>query len=408
MVNLDGTLPFPRMKRRQIAAPLGMLLAALMATVATLAAHPAPFSYVDVRVHPSATSAATTAATTSATSATDGEGAALDVTIAAHIFDLAHDLGIDPPDRLLDPAVLSQKSAAIAALMQNRLALDADGQSLTAGPWSAPEIVAGQQLIRLRTRYELAAVPGRIAVAARLFPYDPAHQTFVNVYQRDALASQQILDAGRPRFDYFTESRRGLRAIVSRFVSAGVARLLNGREHVLFLVGLLLLDGSSRQRALIVGAFAAALSVTLSLDAWNVLTPSMRIIGPAMALSVVYVGVDNLMMRGGRDVRVWIALAFGFIHGFGLADAWHGLDRARLRIAWSLYLVQRRRGTRGTAPRRGRAVGAVDGSSATRGRGACDRCGGIGRRGGGRHDLVHRAPFLSRSDLMTRESRRPR
>ena len=97
------------------------------------------------------------------------QAGALDVTVAAHIFDLAHDLGIDPPERLLDPAFVAQKSAAISTLVQNRLALAPDGETLEAGPWSS-EVVAEQQLIRIRARYELTAAPGLLAITARLFP----------------------------------------------------------------------------------------------------------------------------------------------------------------------------------------------------------------------------------------------
>ena len=43
-----------------------------------------PFSYLDVRL----------------------AGSAVDLTLVVHAFDLAHDLGVEPPDRLLDPAVL--------------------------------------------------------------------------------------------------------------------------------------------------------------------------------------------------------------------------------------------------------------------------------------------------------------
>src|ERR1041384_4805121 len=88
----------------------------------------------------------------------------------------------------------------------------------------------------------------------------------------------------------------------------------------IFLAGLLLLGGSVRRLAAIVTSFTIAHSVTLSLAALNILTPPARIIEPAIALSIVYVGADNLLAQGGRDVRAWIAFAFGFIHGFGFAS----------------------------------------------------------------------------------------
>ena len=294
--------------------PLAALAAVLLGTAAPSSAHPAPYSYVDVRI----------------------QTGALDVTIAAHIFDLAHDLGIDPPERLLGQAFLAQESAAIATLMQARLTLATNGETLDGGPWSSPEVVVEQQLIRVRARYELPTAPGVVAITARLFPYDPAHQTFVNIYERGALTSQLILDAGHARFEYYTDTARGFSALVRRFTVAGIQHMLSGYDHLLFLIGLLLLGGSAGQLVLIVGAFTVAHSLGLSLAALNVLAVPARLVAPAAALSIVYVGVDNLMIRGGRDVRVWIALIFGLVHGFGLANAWRAMDRPIHEVGWSL------------------------------------------------------------------------
>ena len=115
-------------------------------------------------------------------------------------------------------------------------------------------------------------------------------------------------------------ARQGAWAVIKRFVPSGVHHILIGPDHLLFLVGLLLLGGTIRQLTLVVTAFTIAHSITLSLAALNLVTPPPRIIEPAIALSIVYVGADNLLVRGGRDVRAWIAFAFGFIHGFGFAN----------------------------------------------------------------------------------------
>src|SRR6185312_8010413 len=108
-------------------------------------------------------------------------------------------------------------------------------------------------------------------------------------------------------------------------------------DHLLFLVGLLLLGGTIRQLAVIVTAFTVAHSVTLSLAALNLVSPPARIIEPAIALSIVYVGADNLLVRGGRDVRAWIALAFGFIHGFGFANVLREMGLPTRALGWSLF-----------------------------------------------------------------------
>ena len=41
--------------------------------------------------------------------------------------------------------------------------------------------------------------------------------------------------------------------------------------------------------------------------------------------------------RGGRDVRAWIAFAFGFIHGFGFANVLREMDLPTRALGWSLF-----------------------------------------------------------------------
>jgi hypothetical protein len=110
-----------------------------------------------------------------------------------------------------------------------------------------------------------------------------------------------------------------------------------GPDHILFLIGLLLLGGTWMALVKIVTAFTLGHSLTLSLAALNMVTPSDRVIEPAIALSIVYVGADNLMVRGGRDVRAWIAFAFGFIHGFGFANVLREMDLPPRALGWSLF-----------------------------------------------------------------------
>jgi hydrogenase/urease accessory protein HupE len=289
------------------------VMAAWLALARPASAHPIPFSYLDLRVQPNA----------------------IEGTLIAHIYDLAHDLNVQPMERLLDPAVVSAYTATIVNILSGGLEVAADGRVLTP-TWSAPEVVPDRQSVRLRVRFALDRPPGTVAVAASLFPYDPAHQTFVNVYEDDAL-TQAILDRGKARFEYFPGTRQGVLAVIRRFVPAGIHHILIGPDHLLFLVGLLLLGGTIRQLALVVTAFTVAHSLTLSVAALNIVTPPARIIEPAIALSIVYVGADNLLVHGGRDVRAWIAFAFGLIHGFGFANVLREMDLPRRALGWSLF-----------------------------------------------------------------------
>jgi hypothetical protein len=281
---------------------------------APVLAHPVPFSYLDVRVEPRA----------------------LDLTLVAHMFDVAHDLAIDPPEQLLDAERLVSSGAAFAALLPDRLELRVDGRPVVIGSWSTAEPLAERQSIRLHAHVTLDRAPGIVGVTAHMFPYDPVHQTFVNFYEGERVTAQTILDGGRGGFDYYAGSAPGVLAVLTRFVPDGIRHILLGPDHLLFLIGLLLLGGSMRQLLLLVTAFTLAHSVTLSMAALNIFSPSARLVDPAIALAIIYVGADNLMVRGGPDVRGWIAAAFGLIHGFGFAAVLKEMNLPRPALMWSL------------------------------------------------------------------------
>jgi hydrogenase/urease accessory protein HupE len=238
---------------------------------------------------------------------------------------------------LLDAAGLAQHAAATTALVGGRVRLVADGTTLGNANWSVPEPLPDRQSVRIRGRFALANPPGRVSLDVLMFPYDPQHQTFVNVYEGGALVSQSILSRDKVQVEHFPGTRQGTFAVVRKFVASGVHHILIGPDHLLFLVGLLLLGGTIRQLVLVVSAFTAAHSVTLSLAALNIFSPSPRIVEPAIALSIIYVGADNLTVRGGRDVRGWIAFAFGLVHGFGFAGVLREMDLPSRALGWSLF-----------------------------------------------------------------------
>jgi hydrogenase/urease accessory protein HupE len=297
------------------------LLCAFLAVAAPASAHPVPFSYLDVRLD--------------ATTATTGQPSIAGA-LTVHIFDAAHELSIDPPERLLDADVSVARTAALQALVRQRLAFTGDGISLAIA-WGPLEVLRDKQSLRLPFTAGAARPPAALVISAALFPYDERHQTFVNVYDGGALRQQAILGGGRTTLEYFSGSPRGTLAVARRFVATGIHHILIGPDHLLFLVGLLLLGGSIRRLALVVTAFTLAHSVTLSIAALNMFSPAPRVVEPLIALSIVYVGIDNLMVRGGRDARVWIAFAFGLVHGFGFAGVLREMDLPARALGWSLF-----------------------------------------------------------------------
>jgi hydrogenase/urease accessory protein HupE len=294
---------------------LALAVVAAVCVAVSAEAHPAPFSYVDVVLRERA----------------------VDVTVVAHVFDVAHDLGIESPDVLLDPETLSRRGAEVGSLIAARFDVEADGHPLVCARSAAAEIVAAQSAVRVPFVCAAPPSPGLVRVRAVLFPYDPVHQTFVNLYEGGRLQRQAVLDKDHPALEHFAGTRQGLWAVVSRFVPAGVHHIVIGPDHVLFLVGLLLLGGSVRQLALVVTAFTLAHSLTLSLAVLGLVSPPARVVEPAIALSIIYVGADNLLVKAGRDMRPWIALVFGLVHGLGFASVLREMDLPRRALGWSLF-----------------------------------------------------------------------
>jgi hydrogenase/urease accessory protein HupE len=286
----------------------------LLAAVTPAAAHPAPFSYLDLQI---------------------GD-ARVEGSLVLHVIDVAHDLAIEDPSRLLNGDEAQRAFARIVQLVGPRLAITGD-DAILEPEWQAIEPAPERDAVRLTFRLK-GAVPARLAVRARLFPYDPFHQTFLNVYEDGTLRQQAVFNATDGERIYYRGTAQGHWAVVRTFVASGIHHILIGPDHILFLVGLLLLGGGWRSLVRIVTAFTIGHSITLSLAALNLVTPPATIVEPAIALSIVFVGADNLLVgTSGRDVRAWIALAFGLVHGFGFANVLREFGLPSEALAWSLF-----------------------------------------------------------------------
>ena len=108
-------------------------LAAAGSMPAPAAAHPAPFSFVDLRI----------------------QSTTIDLEVVVHAFDVAYDLAIQPPNRVLEPGGLGTRGARLADLVRERLQITVDGRPVAVETWSDPEPLPERQSVSLRGRVEL-------------------------------------------------------------------------------------------------------------------------------------------------------------------------------------------------------------------------------------------------------------
>jgi hypothetical protein len=221
---------------------------------------------------------------------------------------------------------LSSAAPRIAAYVQQRLAISADGApcALRLGAAALTELSDGPYWA-LPVSARCAQPPRSLDVAyALLFDLDSLHRGLVHVagqtvILRDARPVRIALDAGTS---------------VSSFVQEGVAHIWMGTDHILFLLCLILpavfqrrtqrwtaadsLRDVGQEVFEIVTAFTLAHSITLVISAIGLVALPSRLVETAIALSVVAAALNNVLRT--IDARWALAFALGLLHGFGFSS----------------------------------------------------------------------------------------
>jgi len=109
----------------------------------------------------------------------------------------------------------------------------------------------------------------------------------------------------------------------------------NGLDHILFVLGLFLLNVRWRALLLQISAFTIAHSITLGLTMYGIVSLPAKLVEPMIAVSIVYVAVENLLTSELKPWRVALVFSFGLLHGMGFAGVLRdiGLPRPQFLTA---------------------------------------------------------------------------
>ncbi|MEP6610247.1 MAG: HupE/UreJ family protein [Mucilaginibacter sp.] len=94
-----------------------------------------------------------------------------------------------------------------------------------------------------------------------------------------------------------------------------------GFDHILFILILFLLSPKLKPVLWQATAFTVAHSVTLGLAMYHVITPPAKIVEPVIALSILYVALENILSPKLKTSRIGVVFLFGLVHGMGFAGA---------------------------------------------------------------------------------------
>ena len=110
------------------------------------------------------------------------------------------------------------------------------------------------------------------------------------------------------------------------YLRVGYTHILpDGFDHILFIVSLYILEPRLKPVLLQATAFTVAHSITLGLAMYGLIQPPSAVIEPIIALSILFVAIENIITDRLNPWRVAVVFGFGLVHGMGFASALTGL-----------------------------------------------------------------------------------
>jgi hypothetical protein len=126
--------------------------------------------------------------------------------------------------------------------------------------------------------------------------------------------------------------------VFRRFIGLGFTHILpEGTDHILFVLGIFLLSVRLKPMLIQVTAFTVAHTITLALTMYGVVSLSPSIVEPLIALSIVYVAVENVLTDKLTAWRPVVVFCFGLLHGMGFAGVLREVGLPRDRFLTALF-----------------------------------------------------------------------
>jgi len=125
--------------------------------------------------------------------------------------------------------------------------------------------------------------------------------------------------------------------VVGFYLQLGIRHIIPyGIDHILFVISLCLLSTRIKTILWQATAFTVAHSVTLALSMKGVLVAPGAVVEPIIAMSIVFVAIENMLLSELKPWRIGIVFLFGLIHGMGFASALNEIGLPRDKFYTSI------------------------------------------------------------------------
>jgi hypothetical protein len=238
-------------------------------------------------------------------------------------------------------AEVQHAAPEIERFLRSRVHFEIDGGSTTLGEAAPPEwpreaadaIAAADwhsaaALIAFPFSLALAQPARDVTIIFQFFDVFGSRHAVLGAFEHRGQTEEVVFIEEEPDYLYDTgytaaaadappRAEPSLGANLRRFVVLGAEHIFIGYDHICFLLALLVVSRFG-ELVKIVTSFTVAHSLTLILAALGIATLPARFVECAIALTIVYVAVENLARR--QLASRWkLTFVFGLIHGFGFA-----------------------------------------------------------------------------------------
>jgi hydrogenase/urease accessory protein HupE len=224
----------------------------------------------------------------------------------------------------------------VAQWLRADVALSVDGKPCRIARTRLQASRLADERVVLMLDFACPAAPGRLGLTDRLArQFGEHYRTIASVTRPDGTREERVLDKDHDvaEFDFGHAPPSGW----LDFVRLGIAHILSGADHLLFLAALLIGSRSLRRLLLVVTAFTLAHSLSLALGVLGYVDLSPVLVEPLIAASIVWVALENLWLGAGSAWRrTALTFAFGLVHGLGFAEGLRELHLERAALVRAL------------------------------------------------------------------------
>lgn len=171
-----------------------------------------------------------------------------------------------------------------------------------------------------RQTYRCERDPAGKALEIRFRVFNPSVSTLVRITRLSGEKHSILAPPGET--EVLVPDKESFTSVARDYLRLGVQHILEGYDHLLFLVCLLLIAGTGRRILITITGFTIAHSITLALSALGVVQIPVPPVEAAIALSIVFLAVE--IIRGDPNSLTYrypiaVSSSFGLLHGFGFA-----------------------------------------------------------------------------------------